>query len=281
MSLTMSPPIQDEPKSWLEKLTFALLREPQDRTHLLQILRDACNRKLLDADTLAMVEGVIRYSELRVRDIMLPRSQIIAIDSEASFDEIIEIVNQHRHSRYPIFNDSLDNMIGILHAKELLIPPQEQANFSMEEVLRPVTLVPESKHLNILLTDFKHKKNHMAIVVDEYGAVSGFVTIEDVIEQIVGDIEDEFDNNEDAYINKHPDGRYIIKAHIPLSDFNEYFQQTLKDENYETLAGVIMKACDHVPNIGEVIHIGKYYFKILNADNRRIKLVEFRLEEST
>lgn len=279
MSHTMIQSIPEEPKSWLDKLAYALLREPQDRAHLIQIIRDASDRQLLDHETLAMVEGVIRYSELRVRDIMLPRSQIISISSESSFDDVLKIVREHGHSRYPVFDDSIDNIVGILHVKELLIAYNEQQKFSLNDVLRPATCVPESKHLNILLTEFRRKRNHVAMVIDEYGGVSGFVTIEDVIEQIVGDIEDEFDNNEEAYIKQHSDGRYIIKAQIPIDDFNEYFELKLNSENYETLAGLLVKASDRVPNVGETIKISHYSFKILNADNRRIKLVEFNKEQ--
>ena len=279
MSHTMTHIAANEPKSWLDKLAYALLREPQDRAHLLQILRDACQRKLLDADTLAMVEGVIRYSELRVRDIMMPRSQIIAISNTASYQEIIDTIQNNAHSRYPVYEDSIDNIIGILHAKELVLDSEQAQEFNISDKLRPATFIPESKYLNILLTDFKRKKNHMAVVVDEYGGVSGFVTIEDVIEQIVGDIEDEFDNNDEDFIKKHENGRFIIKGQLPINEFNNYFKKSYHDENYDTLAGMIMRACDHVPNIGETIHIGVDSFKILNADNRRIKLIEYKLKE--
>ena len=276
MSYTMTNTIPEEPKSWLDKLTAALLREPQDREHLLRILRDACDRKLLDPDTLAMVEGVIRYSELKVRDIMMPRAQIIAVAHNASYQEIVTTVQQHAHSRYPVYEDSLDNITGIFHAKELVLDTEQAQHFSLADIIRPATFIPESKHLNILLTDFRRKKNHMAVVVDEYGGVSGFVTIEDVIEQIVGDIEDEFDNNEEAFIKHHPDGRYIVKGHVPIEEFNNFFKTSYQDDSYETLAGMIMKACDHVPNIGEIIEIGTDSFTILNADNRRIKLIEYK-----
>tara|TARA_B110000879_G_scaffold162445_1_gene209822 strand:+ start:817 stop:1638 length:822 start_codon:yes stop_codon:yes gene_type:complete len=270
----------DKKNSWLEKLTHALLREPQNREHLLLILRDASARDILDADTLAMVEGVIRYSDLRVRDIMLPRVQIVAIASDASLTNLLTTVRKHRHSRYPIFDNTIDNIIGILHAKDLLMESAQQDNFSINDILRPAIFVPESKHLNILLTEFKRTKNHMAIVVDEYGGVSGFVTIENVIEQIIGDIEDEFDNNDDAFINKHANGRYIIKGHIPIEEFNDYFKLNLNTEDYETLAGLLIKTCEHLPGIDEVVTVDNYVFKILNADNRRIKLVEFTVKDA-
>jgi magnesium and cobalt transporter len=275
----MTNPSSETPKSWVDKLSEALLREPQSLNQLLKILRDACSRNLLDSDTLSMVEGVIRYSALKVRDIMLPRLQIISISSDSTFDSILEIVEKHSHSRYPIYDDNIDSIIGILHAKDLLMHKKDPCDFSINDVLRPATFVPESKPLNILLTEFKRTKNHMAIVVDEYGGVSGFVTIEDVIEQIVGDIEDEFDNNDDAYINKHADGRYIVKATIPISEFNEYFKLDLNTEQYETLAGLLIKTNESLPEVGEIIKIANQSFKILNSDNRRIKLVEFTVKD--
>lgn len=265
--------------SWLEKLTQALLRKPQNIEHLLLILRSSADRDLLDHDTLAMVEGVIRYSNLRVRDIMLPRAQIVAISSDTELEELLKTVRTHRHSRYPVFDTTLDSIIGILHAKDLLIETKEEEAFCIDELLRPAIFVPESKHLNMLLTEFKRTKNHMAVVVDEYGGVSGFVTIENVLEQIVGDIEDEFDNNDDAFINKHENGKYIIKGHIPVEEFNEYFQLNLNKDEFDTLAGLLIKATEHLPNIGEVVTIEGHQFMILNADNRRIKLVEFTVKD--
>ncbi len=275
MTLNMT----EKSTSWIDKLTQALLREPQTIEHLLLILRNASSRGLLDADTLSMVEGVIRYSNLRVRDIMLPRAQIVAIPSTVSLDDLLTIVRKHRHSRYPVFDNTIDSIVGILHAKDLLIEAGNEEDFSISELLRPAIFVPESKHLNILLTEFKRTKNHMAVVVDEYGGVSGFVTIENVLEQIVGDIEDEFDNNDDAYINKHENGKFILKGHIPIDEFNEYFNLNFNTDEFDTLAGLLIKACDHLPNIDEVVNIDNHRFKILNADNRRIKLVEFTVKD--
>jgi len=265
--------------SWLEKLTQALLREPQNIEHLLLILRKAAANDLLDADTLAMVEGVIRYSNLRVRDIMLPKAQIVAISSDLKLSSLLKTVRKYRHSRYPVFEGTMDNIVGILHAKDLLIETGKEEKFSINELLRPAIFAPESKHLNVLLTEFKRTKNHMAVVVDEYGGVSGFVTIENVLEQIVGDIEDEFDNNDDAYINKHANGKYVLKGHTPIEELNEYFNLGFDTEEYDTLAGLLIKASDHLPTIGEVVNIDNHLFKILNADSRRIKLVEFTVKD--
>lgn len=274
----MSHVITEEPKSWLEKLAQALLGEPQDRTHLLQILRHASEKKLVDADSLAMLEGVIRFSELQVRDIMIPRAQLIAIRAGEPIDAIIDIVREHHHSRYPVYEDNLDNIIGILHAKDLLSFIRAEPPFSLSDVLRPAIVVPESKRLNVLLSEFKATKNHMAIVVDEYGGVSGVVTIEDIIEQIIGDIEDEFDHGEETQIKQHSDGRYIVKGQIPIEEFNEYFHTDYSSDNYDTLAGMLMKRCEHVPEMGDIIKVDNSQFKILNADNRRIKLVEYAVD---
>ena len=262
-----------------KKFYNAFMQAPKTKEALLLILKNSSKEALLDTETQAMVEGVIRYSDLKVRDIMLPRSQIIAISSTASYSELLETVNLHRHSRYPIFEENINTIIGILHAKDLLIAQEQTLSFSINDVLRPSIFVPESKPLNILLTEFKKTKNHMATVVDEYGNVSGFVTIEDVIEQIIGNIEDEFDNNEDSYINKHANGRYIIKAHIPITEFNDYFNTKLESYNYETLAGFLIKSCEHLPETDEILTIENNTFKIINADNRRIKLVEFQSKD--
>lgn len=264
---------------WRQKFIHYWMRKPETKEELLYILKASEKQKVLDHETHTMVEGVIRYSDLKVRDIMLPRSQVITLSANASYHELLNSVKLHRHSRYPVFDIQNKNIVGILHAKDLLLTQEESSPFSMNDVLRPAIFVPESKHLNILLTEFKKTKNHMAMVVDEYGNVSGFVTIEDIIEQIVGDIEDEFDNNDAPCINKHANGRYIIKAHIPITDFNDYFNLHLPSDEYETLAGLLIKYCERLPEIDETVLIEEQSFKIISADNRRIKLVEFILKD--
>ncbi len=272
----MKPPTNDEaPKSWIERLGQALLREPKDVEQLLHIIREANERQLVDTDTLSMLEGVIHFSAMTARDIMIPRSQMVILNEKSSLDEIFKLIEEHGHSRYPVIVEGKDEILGILHAKDLLKYKITQDEFVLSELLRLAPVIPESKKLNILLNELRSNRNHLAIVVDEYGAVSGFVTIEDIIEQIVGDIEDEFDIDEDAFIKKHKNGKYIIKAHIPIDEFNEYFAYNYDHEHCDTIGGMLMKACDHVPNFGEVITIDNAHFKILNSDNRRIKLVEF------
>jgi magnesium and cobalt transporter len=269
---------ETEGKSWLERLSQLLIREPKTRDELLALLREGGKRHLVDPDTASMIEGVIRFSELRVRDIMIPRVQMVVISSTTSLDSLFALIEKHTHSRYPVIGESKDEILGILHAKDLLPYKLSDKNFSLNEILRPHTVVPESKHLNILLSEFRINRNHMAIVVDEYGGVSGFVTIEDLLEQIVGDIEDEFDNDDEAYVKIHKNGAFVVKAHMPIDEFNEYFKRDFNDETYDTLGGMIIKACDHMPSLGETVKIDNVCFKILNADGRRIKLVEFTNE---
>lgn len=271
----MKQPTNDEPKSWIERLGQALLREPQDLNQLLQMLRDANQKQLIDDDMLSMLEGVIRFSALSARDIMIPRAQMVVVKDKATREEVFQLVAKHGHSRYPVVLENKDEIIGILHAKDLLALEDNDEDCQLNELARPAPVIPESKKLNILLNELRINRNHMAIVVDEYGGVSGFITIEDILEQIVGDIEDEFDIDEDAFIKKHQNGKYIIKAHMPIEEFNDYFDYNYNHEAFDTIGGMLMKACDHVPNFGEIIKIDNGQFKILNADNRRIKLVEF------
>lgn len=266
---------EDKQGSWLTKLKQFLQVEPQNKEQLINLLRDAQIRALIDAETLAMIEGVILFSQMRVRDIMLPKKQMTCIEEDARLDEIIKIVTESGHSRFPVTGDDKNDVIGILHAKDLLrFQSQDHASFDLEDIMRQASFVPESKRLDILLTEFRSNRNHMAIVVDEYGAVAGFVTLEDIIEQIIGDIEDEFDIDEETYIKQHADARYIIKAHTPIEEFNEQLQASFSDETYDTIGGIVMTNFGYLPKRGEVITIDKFEFKIINADARRIKLLE-------
>ncbi len=249
--------------------------EPQNKEQLINLLRDAQIRALIDAETLGMIEGVILFSQMKVRDIMLPKKQMTCIPQEADVHEVIEIVTQSGHSRFPVTGDSKDDVVGILHAKDLLrFQDQPNLPFDVLDIARQVTFVPESKRLDLLLSEFRSNRNHMAIVVDEYGAVAGFVTLEDIIEQIIGDIEDEFDIDEEAYIKTHGDARYIIKAHTPIEEFNEELHTEFSDEWYDTIGGIVMAKFGYLPKRGEIITIDDFEFKIINADARRIKLLE-------
>jgi hemolysin (HlyC) family protein len=267
-------------RSWLEKLSQVLLGEPRDRQQLIEILRESQQRHLLDQDALAMIEGVLEVSEMQVRDIMIPRAQMVVVERDASLKDILPIITQSAHSRFPVVGDSKDEVIGILMAKDLLayfINGRDQT-FNVRDILRPVVFIPESKRLNVLLNEFRSSRNHMAIVVDEYGGAAGLVTIEDVLEQIVGEIVDEHDIDEGTFIMKHSDANYTLKALLPIEEFNEYFATDFSDEEFDTIGGLVMNAFGHLPKRGEVRDIGKYRFKVLHADSRRIHLLQLSVQ---
>jgi magnesium and cobalt transporter len=267
-------------KSWLGKITQAFTHEPKNRQELLQLLREAHQNKLLDAEALAIVEGAIQVADLQVRDIMVPRSQMISIKACQSPTEFLPAILDSAHSRYPVIGESLDEVIGILLAKDLLplVLQQPGQPFNVRDVLRPVTFVPESKRLNVLLREFRANHNHMAVVIDEYGGVAGLVTIEDVLEQIVGEIEDEHDIEEDSYIKPLPSGDFLIKALTPVENFNEFFDSSLSDDEFDTIGGLVMSAFGHLPKRNEVIAIGDFRFRVLSADSRRIHLLRLTTE---
>lgn len=261
--------------SWFFKLKQFLQGEPQNQEELVSLLRDAHIRALINSETLAMIEGAILFSKMRVRDIMLPKNQMVCIKQDDEFKDIINTVTQTGHSRFPVTDENGYEIIGILHAKDLLrTQGSEVDSFHLIDICRQVTFVPESRRLDSLLSEFRSNKNHMAIVVDEYGEISGFVTIEDIIEQIIGDIEDEFDIDEEAYIKVHEDGRYIVKAHTPIEEFNEQLKADFNDNIYDTIGGIVMNRFGYLPKRGETIIIDQFEFKIINADARRIKLME-------
>lgn len=265
---------EDDNGSLLMRIRQFLQVEPQNQEELINLLRDAHIRALIDSETLNMMEGVIQFSQMRVRDIMLPKKQMTSISQDLELEEIIDIVSSSGHSRFPVTGDHKDEIIGILHAKDLLrFQAEKTTEFDLHDIIRQATFVPESKRLDLLLSEFRNNRNHMAIVVDEYGAVSGFVTIEDIIEQIIGDIEDEFDIDEEAYIKVHGDAYYIVKAHTPIEEFNEQLHANFSDESYDTIGGIVMTNFGHLPQRGETITIDQFEFKVINADARRIKLL--------
>ncbi len=265
---------EDDTSSWFVRLKQFLQVEPQNKEELISLLRDAQIRALIDSETLAMIEGVILFSQLKVRDIMLPKKQMTCILEDALLNEVIDIVTESGHSRFPVI-DNKNEVIGILHAKDLLrFQAEENSTYDLHDIVRQATFVPESKRLDLLLSEFRCNRNHMAIVVDEYGETAGFVTLEDIIEQIIGDIEDEFDIDEEAYIKSHGDAHYMIKAHTPIDEFNEELRANFSDETYDTIGGIVMTNFGHLPKRGEVITIDQFEFKIINADARRIKLLE-------
>lgn len=270
------------PRSWLERLGQVLSGEPKDRFELIELLRDAQQRELLDIDALAMMEGVMQVSEMQVREIMIPRAQMVVVQQDMALDEILPVITESGHSRFPVIGENRDQVVGLILAKDLLpyFIADNDADFSVRDVLRPAVFVPESKRLNVLLKDFRSNRNHMAVVVDEFGNAAGLVTIEDVVEQIVGEIADEHDIEEDTYIKKQNDSRYIIKALTPIEDFNEFFGSEFSDEEFDTMGGLVMQAFGRMPVRGEVVKIAeRYRFKILSADSRRIYLLEVTLVE--
>jgi len=264
-----------EQRSWLERLSHTLLGEPKDREELIKLLRDAEAHHLLDNEALSMIEGVLQVSEMQVRDIMIPRSHMVTIDSDQKPEDFIPAIIDSAHSRFPVVGENRDEVIGIILAKDMLrFLVNQKKPFEIKQYIRTAIFVPESKRLNVLLREFRLNHNHMAIVIDEYGGISGLVTIEDVLEQIVGEIEDEFDVEEEENIKKLDEMRYTIKALTPIEEFNEYFKAALSDDEFDTVGGVIMNQFGHLPKRGETTSMGNFTFKILHADNRRIRLVE-------
>ncbi len=268
--------------SWMDRLGQMLLGEPKDREELVTILRDAQERGLFDAEAQSMMEGVLQVTEMQVRDVMIPRSQMTVVSRDATSEQLLPEVVESGHSRFPVVGDSRDEVVGILLAKDLLrqfIEKEDEA-FTMRELLRPPVFVPESKRLNVLLKEFRSSKNHIAIVVDEYGGVAGMVTIEDVLEQIVGEIEDEHDIDDDTDIKKYSDVEFSVKAQTSIEDFNEYFETEYSNEEFDTIGGLVTDQLGRLPKRGETLLFDGFSFQVLNADNRRIRLLKVtRLED--
>tara|TARA_B100000745_G_scaffold13861_2_gene10268 strand:+ start:3090 stop:3956 length:867 start_codon:yes stop_codon:yes gene_type:complete len=264
------------PKSWIDKITQVFSDEPTDTKSLLELLRNAEQDQVLDADALGIIEGALQVSSMQVRDIMIPRSQLVIVSAKLPPNEIIELVTKASHSRFPVTGENVDNVIGILLAKDLLplILKEETGKLDIKDVVRPATFVPESKRLNVLLKEFRETRQHMAIVIDEYGSVSGAVTIEDVLEQIVGEIEDEYDVDDESHIKKFDEENYIVKALTPVDEFNEYFGTQFSDQEFTTLGGLVLQQIGHIPERGETINIGPFLVTVLNADSRQIKLLK-------
>ncbi|MES2771628.1 MAG: transporter associated domain-containing protein [Pseudomonadota bacterium] len=255
---------------FLERLSTLLLREPEDREQLLELLHSAYERNLLDADALSITEGALSASETSVRDVMVPRTQMDIVDVNEGLDEIVAYVNQTAHSRFPVVDGNPDNVIGILLAKDLL-RRQTEADFNVRDWLRPAIFIPESKRLNVLLREFRVSRNHMAVVVDEYAGICGMVTIEDVLEQIVGDIEDEYDFDEaDDNIQLDHAGRYRVKAQTLIANFNHLLGTEFSDEECDTVGGLILQHLGRVPKRNESVNIDGTIFQVLRADSRRL-----------
>jgi len=258
---------------WLKRLTQGFAAEPQDRQDLLALLREAGERGLVDTDALTMLEGVLEVSNLQVRDIMVPRAQMVFVHRDEPASRLLSVVVESGHSRFPVMDDDRDDIVGILLAKDLLrlYIAEVRERFDIREYMRPAVFVPESKRLNVLLREFRRNRNHMAIVVDEYGGVSGLVTIEDVIEQIVGEIDDEFDVEDDQNIRKEAERQFTVRGITRIDEFNEYFGARLsEEEGVDTVAGLLMKQLGRLPRRGESATIEGFEFRVMRADRRRI-----------
>ena len=270
--MTSDDPHLRNKKTWMAWLRRLFRREPSDRQELLEIFRDAEKANLIDLDTLAMLEGGLQVSEMQVRDIMVPRSQMVVVEEGVDPLDFLPTIIDSGHSRFPVMNDKKDQVVGILLAKDLLAyfaGPSEQ-RFQLKDVLRPVVFVPESKRLNILLREFRSSRNHLAIVVDEYGGVAGLVSIEDVVEQVVGEIEDEHDVEHENFIKPHGANRYTVKARAPIAEFNDYFDTDFSDAEFDTVGGLVLKELGHLPKKGERLEYKGFSFLVLRADRRRI-----------
>ncbi|SPA46459.1 HlyC/CorC family transporter [Cupriavidus taiwanensis] len=268
----------DRPRSLLERLSDLISPEPDTRAELLEVLQEAHERSLIDADSLSMIEGVFQVSELTAADIMVPRAQMDMVNIADVPETFIPFMQQTAHSRFPVYEGSRDNIIGILLAKDLLRYYTDPA-FDLRETLRPAVFIPESKRLNILLREFRINRNHIAMVVDEYGGVAGLVTIEDVLEQIVGDIEDEFDLDEDQdNILPMPDGSWRVHGLTEIAQFNETFGTGFSDHDVDTVGGLLSNHVGHVPHRGEIITLPPIRFEVLRADARQVHLLQVRRE---
>ncbi|MBK7252123.1 MAG: CBS domain-containing protein [Gammaproteobacteria bacterium] len=257
---------------WIRRLTQTLSGEPQDRAELLAVLREAGERGLVDAEALPMLEGVLAVSDLQVRDIMIPRAQMVFVRRDDPPGRLLQVVVESGHSRFPVMDEDRDDIVGILLAKDLLRlwDHETHARFDIREYIRPAVFVPEAKRVNVLLKEFRGNRNHMAIVVDEYGGVSGLVTIEDVIEQIVGEIADEYDIDDDQDIRREAERQFSVRGSTRIDDFNEYFGTRYPDEEFDTVAGLVMKQLGRLPRRGESVMLDGLELRVVRADRRRV-----------
>ncbi|MBQ0756941.1 MAG: CBS domain-containing protein [Amphritea sp.] len=265
-------------KTWLSKLAQAFSDEPKTREDLLADLKDAADENVLDQEAFSIIEGAMQVADRQVRDVMIPRSQMVVVEADQTPKEFLPIIISSAHSRFPVIGENPDDILGVLLAKDLLpliLDDNYLENFDISQHVRKATFIPESKRLNVLLQEFRATRNHMAIVVDEYAGVSGVITIEDVLEQIVGEIEDEHDaDDDDGNIKPFDDNGFIVKALTPIEDFNEFFDIGMPDDEFDTIGGLVTQKFGHLPNKDETVEIDAFTFKILSADNRRIRLLQ-------
>ncbi len=277
-------PVRKGLDGWLRKQARQLIGPPNSREEILEWLREGRQSALLDAEAYGMIQGVLQVSQTQVRDIMVPRSQMVVVERDASPTDLLREVIQSGHSRYPVIGENRDEVVGILLAKDLLRLALDQEHLSPEtrfdvgEVIRPAVVVPESKRLNVLLKEFRANRNHIAIVLDEYGGVAGLVTIEDVLEQIVGEIDDEHDEEEGAFILRQDRERYLVRALTPIEEFNRYFGSDLSNEEFDTIGGLVAHRFGHLPRRGESTTVGRFQFNVQRADSRRVHLFQVTVQ---
>ena len=275
----------ESPKSLVERIRHAINGddEPRDVNELKVVLREAADRDIVSEDTMTMLDGVFDVAAMRVRDSMIPRAQMVVVEVDEKLDELLPTIIESGHSRFPVIGDSRDEVVGVLLAKDLLrfsLPGKKEA-FDLKSLIREPVFTPESKQLNILLTEFRANHNHMAIVVDEYGGVAGLVTIEDVLEEIVGEIDDEHDAEEGVNIRKQEDSVYTIRALTPIEEFNEELDANLPDDEFDTIGGLVMQKIGHMPNPGEQTRIDRFLIEVLSAESRRIHLLQVTAEDAS
>jgi magnesium and cobalt transporter len=273
------PPSRNAPrKRWVDRISQLFSGEPHDLDDLLGILQEARESRLLDTDALSMIEGVLQVSKMRVKDIMIPRVQMVVVHKDDKLETICPLVIEFCHSRYPVIDGDRTKVVGVLLAKDLLAHVLQGKTITVQDIMRPVSVVPESKRLNVLLKELRTNGNHMAIVVDEYGQAAGLVTIEDVLEEIVGEIEDEHDDHEDeGYIFQRSANEFMIKALIPIEEFDDYFSTHLATDEYDTIGGFVLSQLEHMPKKGESLLIDNMRFEIIRADNRRVHLIKLKI----
>ncbi|BFM08481.1 HlyC/CorC family transporter [Halioxenophilus aromaticivorans] len=273
---------RNQDKTWINRLMSGFSSEPKSREDLINIIKEAAANQLLDDEAVSMIEGAIDVHERQVREVMVPRSQMVVIGIEETPEQLLPTVIESAHSRFPVIGESADDIKGILLAKDLLpLILNGTEDFTLEKVIRPASIIPESKRLNVLLREFRENRYHMALVIDEYGAIAGLVTIEDVLEKIVGDIEDETDEeDEDGFIRKVSDNEYVIKALLPIDQFNDEFGAKFDDNEFDTIAGILIRAFGHLPSRNEHVEIDGFEFRVLYADSRQIHLIRLTIPES-
>lgn len=269
---------REKRRSWLERLSSAISGEPSTRDDLIELLRDVHADGLIEGDTLRMMEGALAVSDMTVADVMVPRAQMVSLPVDAKFLDLMKMVVESGHSRFPVHGEDRDEILGILLAKDLLRGVvADNGPATIRELLRPAVLIPESKKLNVLLREFRQSRNHMAIVIDEYGDLAGLCTIEDVLEQIVGDIEDEHDIDDEIFIKAIDDTNFTVKALTPIEEFNEFFQSKFSEDEFDTIGGFVLSHFGRIPQREEAVTIDGYRFRVLNADNRQIRLLHVSL----